>query len=173
MNRLLPLAAIIVVALLGACSTISRPAADIPSSVRVPGPETAQPRTGASSSTVAVPTAPVSSAVVTTPPVATAATIPIAEGRNPNPPEDHLWQATWYADGPGLYAAIRPNLGRKGQLVVVCGGKPWTCLTLPIVTTCLCLGPDSNRAVDLSPAAFQAFAPLSRGVTLVSVEVLQ
>lgn len=65
----------------------------------------------------------------------------------------------WYSVGPGLYAAIRPDLGHKGDLAVVCGGRPFHCLTLPIITTCACLGPGSGRLIDISRDAFVSFAP--------------
>lgn len=82
-------------------------------------------------------------------------------------------QATWWASfGSGLYAAIRPDLGTKGDTAIVCGGSPWHCLTLPIITTCACLGPGSGRLIDLSIDAFASFADPSAGVTQVVVQVI-
>ena len=82
-------------------------------------------------------------------------------------------QATWWDSfGGGLYAAIRPDLGSKGDLAIVCGGRPFRCLSIPIITTCACLGPRSHRLIDLSRDAFRAFAPPSRGVVSVLVQVV-
>lgn len=69
-------------------------------------------------------------------------------------------QATWWNSfGSGYYAAIRPDLGHKGDLAVVCGGDPFHCRTVEIITTCLCLGPGSGRLIDLSLDTFVDFAP--------------
>jgi hypothetical protein len=111
-----------------------------------------------------------------------------ATGRNPKltpSPEGIAGQATWWDTfGSGLYAAIRPDLGRKGQLAVVCGGQPFHCLTLPITTSCFCGGPGSDRLIDLSLDAFVDFAPPGvdrdgkprqpgwQGVIRVTVQVL-
>lgn len=69
-------------------------------------------------------------------------------------------QATWWNSfGSGLYAAIRPDLGSKGDLAIVCGGRPFHCLSIDIITTCACLGPGSGRLIDLSLDAFVALLP--------------
>ena len=106
----------------------------------------------------------------------TAVTIEPATATNPDltPPPDFTGQATWWDSfGPGLYAAIRPDLGRKGELAVVCGGARWHCLTLPIITTCACLGPGSDRLIDLSLDAFRSFAAPSAGIVHVTVTILE
>jgi hypothetical protein len=82
--------------------------------------------------------------------------------------------ATWYDVGPGLYGAINPRYGDKGGTAVVCGGSPFHCKTIPLVDVCAC----GNRhgkptLIDLSPAAFREFAPTSRGVTWVTLQVLR
>ncbi len=116
----------------------------------------------------------------------TAVTVPGATGTNPDltppplPTSPHTnsggiaGQATWwFSFGPGLYAAIRPDLGSKGDLAVVCGGAPFHCLTLPIITTCACLGPRSDRLIDLSRDAFASFADPSRGVIRITLSVIE
>jgi hypothetical protein len=77
----------------------------------------------------------------------------------------------WYSFGPGLYAAIRPDLGHKGDLAIVCGGEPFHCQTLQILTTCACLGPNSARLIDLSRDAFASFADPSAGVIRITLQV--
>lgn len=99
-----------------------------------------------------------------------------ATGRNPayTAPPDFTGQATWWDSfGPGLYAAIRPDLGTKGDLAVVCGGTPWRCISVPIITTCLCKGPGSDRLIDLSKDAFSIFANPSLGVIHVVLSVVR
>lgn len=83
-------------------------------------------------------------------------------------------QATWwFSFGHGLYAAIRPDLGTKGDLAIVCGGEPFHCLSLPVTTTCACLGPGSRRLIDLSKDAFESFADPSVGTIRVSLQVVK
>lgn len=110
-------------------------------------------------------------------PSESAMTIEVATARNPRltpPPEGIGGQATWWDSwGPGLYAAIRPDLGSKGDTAIVCGGQPFHCLTLPITTTCACLGPGSGRLIDLSLDAFRSFADPSAGVVHVTVQVIR
>lgn len=79
-------------------------------------------------------------------------------------------QATWYDDGPGLYAAAGPKLralipGYLGRYVEVCARG--VCLRLRLVTSCWCV--PNSRIVDLSPEAFSRLAPLSQGIVSVSV----
>jgi hypothetical protein len=88
-------------------------------------------------------------------------------------PRGTAGEATWWASfGSGLYAAIRPDLGAKGDTAIVCGGSPFHCLTLPIITTCACLGPNSDRLIDLSIDAFRSFADPSAGVVRITLQVL-
>jgi len=81
-------------------------------------------------------------------------------------------QATWWDSwGSGFYAAIRPDLGIPvGSNLTVCGGVPFHCASVPITTTCACLGPGSDRLIDLSRDFFSLFASPSRGVTEVVIE---
>lgn len=79
--------------------------------------------------------------------------------------------ATWYADGPGLYAAAGPALRHgdwRGSIVRVCAGD--RCVDATLRDWCAC---GDRRGVptllDLSPAAFRRLAPLSRGVVAVTV----
>lgn len=76
-------------------------------------------------------------------------------------PDDGIaGQATWWNSfGGGYYAAIRPDLGSKGDLAIVCGGWPFHCRSVEIITTCACLGPNSDRLIDLSLDTFVDFAP--------------
>lgn len=76
--------------------------------------------------------------------------------------------ASWYNDGPGLYAAAGPALRHgdwRGSEVRVCNGS--ACVTVTLSDWCQCYG---TRLVDLSHEAFARLAPLSRG--LVEVRVL-
>jgi hypothetical protein len=131
-------------------------------------------RTGAPLDSAPVPTA----ALADVPPVGVPPTSGLGDwssARNPayTAPPDRSGTATWWNSwGPGLYAALRPDLGTKGDLAIVCGGKPWHCLTLPVITTCACLGPGSDRLIDLSLDAFRSFADPSRGVVRVVVTVV-
>lgn len=78
----------------------------------------------------------------------------------------------WNSFGPGIYAALRPDLGSKGDLVIVCGGAPFHCVTAPVITSCKCLGPNSERLVDLSRDLFAEFADPSRGVVRITLQVV-
>ena len=71
--------------------------------------------------------------------------------------------ASWYDAGPGMYAAVP---GYRGPETITACDRPGHCLSLPVVTSCWCRG----RLVDLSPAAFRYFAPLSRGLVTLTVE---
>ena len=74
--------------------------------------------------------------------------------------------ASWYDNGPGIYAAAGPALrvGHwRGRTVQVCASR---CVTLRLVDYCAC----PKRVIDLSPAAFRATGtPLSRGLVRVTV----
>lgn len=83
-------------------------------------------------------------------------------------------QATWwFSFGHGLYAALRPDLGTKGDLAIVCGGTPYHCLSLPVITSCLCLGRGSDRLIDLSRDAFESFADPSVGTVRIVLQVVK
>lgn len=94
-------------------------------------------------------------------------------------------QATWWNSfGDGIYTALRPDLGSKGDLVVVCGpvlppgivstrGYQFHCRTANVITSCACLGPNSDRLVDLSLALFREFADPSAGVVRITLQVLE
>lgn len=82
-------------------------------------------------------------------------------------------EATWFDVGPGIYAAIRPDLGHKGDLAIVCGGAPFHCVSAPITDVCACLGPNSDRLIDLSIDAFRSFADPSAGVLRITLQVLE
>lgn len=76
--------------------------------------------------------------------------------------------ASWYDDGPGLYAAMTGwRFGQKPYPVRVCRGA--TCV---IVTVRDCLCGRSDRLIDLSPEAFSRLANLSVGILRVTVEWL-
>lgn len=94
---------------------------------------------------------------------------------NPGPIANGLvGEATWwYSFGPGIYTALRPDLGSKGDLVIVCGGAPFHCRTAPVITSCACLGPNSERLVDLSRDLFAEFADPARGVVRVVIQVIK
>jgi rare lipoprotein A (peptidoglycan hydrolase) len=75
--------------------------------------------------------------------------------------------ASWYADGPGLYAAAGPALrvgDWRGSWVTVTSGG--VSVRVQLVDWCDCYG---TRLVDLSPAAFAELAPLGRGLLEVTV----
>ncbi len=87
--------------------------------------------------------------------------------------------ASWYRDwryGPGaLYAAI-PGYTGGVMAVSVCTfpeGRA-NCATFPVIDVCGCLRhTKAERLVDLSPAAYALFAPLSSGIVMVQVVVLR
>jgi hypothetical protein len=77
--------------------------------------------------------------------------------------------ATWYDDGPGLYGAIPGFDGRRytAQVCTLDGD----CVLVTIRDSCACgVRRSVPTIIDLSPAAFAALAPLSRGVIRVTVE---
>jgi rare lipoprotein A (peptidoglycan hydrolase) len=76
--------------------------------------------------------------------------------------------ATWYNDGPGVYAAAGPALrvgNWRGRVVTVVRGN--ISLQVRLVDWCSC---GNGRVIDLSPTAFRVFSPLSRGVMEVTVK---
>lgn len=78
--------------------------------------------------------------------------------------------ASWYDDGPGLYAAAGPALrvgDWRNSRVEVCAE---TCVVVRLVDWCACYkGTARERVIDLSPDAFRRLAPLSRGLVRVTV----
>jgi rare lipoprotein A (peptidoglycan hydrolase) len=79
--------------------------------------------------------------------------------------------ATWYDDGPGLYAAAGPGLrigDWRGRRVSVCSDGQ--CVTVQLTDWCACGDRHGQPTLlDLSADAFRRLAPLSRGVIAVSV----
>ena len=72
--------------------------------------------------------------------------------------------ASWYDDGPGLYAAVNSfRFGDKPYRVTVWyEGRH---VTVVVRDHCNCYtGTARERAIDLSPEAFAELAPLSRGL---------
>jgi len=88
--------------------------------------------------------------------------------------------ATWYDDGPGLYAAAGPDLRHgdwRGTFVTVTvvnsrgdSGERPVAVTVQLTDWCAC-GDRNGRPtlLDLSASAFRRLAPLSRGVIAVEV----
>jgi hypothetical protein len=153
-----------------ATSEVVRPSAPAdggsPPASLVPAASSSYPSSQVVSDATSAPSVPVS-------PAGPHLIAPLCSGPCPKPARIIAGQATWWNSfGPGRYAAIRPDLGSKGDLAVVCGGKPFHCLTLPIITTCACLGPGSGRLIDLSLDAFAEFADPSRGVVRISLQVV-
>jgi hypothetical protein len=80
--------------------------------------------------------------------------------------------ATWFDDGPGYYGAVRSfRFGDTPYVVQVCRLEaPITCTHVRIVSFCACGDRHGiPTVIDLSPAAFQELAPLSRGIIRVEV----
>lgn len=76
--------------------------------------------------------------------------------------------ASWYDDGPGLYAAVPSwSFGDTQYQVLVRAGDRSVVVT--VRDFCGCPG---ARIIDLSPDAFVRLAPLSRGLVVVTVERL-
>ena len=76
--------------------------------------------------------------------------------------------ASWYDDGPGLYAAVPSwRFGDRPYQVRVTAGDRSVVAT--VRDFCGCPG---ERIIDLSPAAFAELAPLSAGLVPVMVEDL-
>jgi rare lipoprotein A (peptidoglycan hydrolase) len=74
--------------------------------------------------------------------------------------------ASWYSDGPGLYAAVPSwHYGDTPYRIRVSGNGRSVVVT--VRDFCGCPG---NRVVDLSPAAFSRLAPLSAGLVRVTIE---
>lgn len=75
--------------------------------------------------------------------------------------------ASWYDDGPGLYAAVPGwHFGDTRYQLTVCLRQSSSCVTVTVRDFCGCPG---GRVIDLSPAAFRRLAPLSRGLIFVTV----
>ena len=75
--------------------------------------------------------------------------------------------ASWYFDGPGLYAAAGSALRRgdwRGRTVLVSFGS--RSVRVRLTDSCQCYG---SRLIDLSRDAFSRLAPLSRGLLEVTV----
>ena len=79
--------------------------------------------------------------------------------------------ASWYDDGPGLYAAAGPALrvgDWRGRAVLVSANGHRVLVVLS--DWCQCYFRTSReRVIDLSPTAFSRLAPLSAGVVRVEV----
>ena len=82
--------------------------------------------------------------------------------------------ATWYDDGPGMYGAVPSwRWGDEPYTVQVCGfeGGRTNCVLVTVRDFCLCGDRHGvPTVIDLSPSAFRALAPLSRGVIRVTVD---
>jgi rare lipoprotein A (peptidoglycan hydrolase) len=76
-------------------------------------------------------------------------------------------EASWYDDGPGLYAAVHSyRFGDPRYSVEVCrADNDEVCVTVTVRDHMA----NRERVVDLSPAAFSRLAPLSQGVVQVTV----
>jgi hypothetical protein len=78
--------------------------------------------------------------------------------------------ASFYDDGPGLYAAL-PGPWRAGRWVRVCGAAQ--CVSAPVVTSCVC----GTHVIDLSPQLWERVSGLDTahrwqiGVTSVSLVI--
>ena len=78
--------------------------------------------------------------------------------------------ASFYDDGPGLYAAL-PGPWRPGRWVRVCGAAQ--CVQAPVVTSCVC----GTHVIDLSPQLWERVSGLDTahrwqvGVTTVSITI--
>jgi hypothetical protein len=103
----------------------------------------------------------------TTPAVVVAAPAASVGAPQPTePPAIASGLASWYDDGPGLYAAVPSwRFGdRPYQVTVSAGGRS---VVVTVRDFCGCPG---ARIIDLSPEAFAELAPLSRGLVVVTVE---
>jgi len=91
--------------------------------------------------------------------------------RLPCPGVARVGPASWYRDyryGPAAQYAAIP--GYTGGVVE---GRA-NCATFPVTDSCQCLRHTRDeRVVDLSPAAFVQFAPLSAGLVRVQITVLR
>lgn len=79
--------------------------------------------------------------------------------------------ASYYDDGPGLYAAL-PGWNGVRIRVTVCAAR---CVLVQVSDFCQCyVGTRDERVIDLSPAAFRATGTVqSRGLVPVTYEVAQ
>lgn len=80
--------------------------------------------------------------------------------------------ASWYDDGPGLYAAVNSfRWGDDPYDLTVCLRDGSKCVTVTVRDHCQChVGTPKERLIDLSPAAFRRLGPLSRGLLRVTVQ---
>ncbi len=78
--------------------------------------------------------------------------------------------ASYYDDGPGLYAAVPSySFGDPRYQITVCDDEG-DCVEVTVRDHCNCyVGTADERMIDLSPAAFAALEPLSRGVMYVTI----
>ncbi len=78
--------------------------------------------------------------------------------------------ASYYDDGPGLYAAVPTYFwGDPRYQLTVCDDEG-DCVTVTVRDHCNCyVGTSDERMIDLSPAAFAALEPISRGVMYVTI----
>ena len=100
--------------------------------------------------------------------IALGPTPPVEMRPAPTPHREIVGVASWFSIGRGLYAAM-PGY-RDGTRVlarVSAGGRS---VVVRVITQCGC---PNGRVIDLSPEAFRAFAPLSRGIVKVSVAVIR
>jgi hypothetical protein len=77
--------------------------------------------------------------------------------------------ASYYDDGPGLYAAVHSyKWGDPRYPVRVCYES--RCVTVTVRDYCQCyVGTSDERIIDLSPQAFARLAPLGLGLIKVTV----
>ncbi len=85
--------------------------------------------------------------------------------------------ATWYANGPGFYAAAHGYIDGTVVVAVVNSfhdGRTWS-VTVTLETQCAaCRWTLGATLIDLSPSAFRALGwPLSRGIAPVEVVLLE
>lgn len=82
--------------------------------------------------------------------------------------------ATWYDDGPGLYAAVNSfRWGDRPYDVTICLARGeyrgTVCVMATVRDHCYCLVNGERRLIDLSPQAFAKLAPLGSGEVVVEV----
>jgi len=91
--------------------------------------------------------------------------VPVAPGSG----DSQKGVASYYDDGPGLYAAV-PSFhfgDRRYRLTVWYGHKH---VTVTVRDHCACyVGTSRARIIDLSPAAFAKLAPLWKGLIRVTI----
>jgi len=120
------------------------------------------------------------------PPVVLRPTLAPSPGRSPAPtasptaavppvgptPSPVSGTASWYDDGPGLYAAVSSwTWGDERYDLRVCGVDWGVCVTVTVRDFCQCyVGTSMERVIDLSPDAFRKLAPLSHGLVTVTIQ---